>query len=129
MIPFKEELLRLNLPHGQYALFGSAQLAVRNLRPSKDLDIIVRPELWSELTKNYPQHVKQEPTRIHIGNIEIFHTWQNLSDKITEMIASAELIEGLPFVRIEYVLEWKKFRQQPKDIADIALIQSYHGKL
>lgn len=127
MIPFKEELLKLNLPQGKYALFGSAQMAVKGIRPSKDLDIIVTSELWNSLATEYPQHIKHGPTRLHIGNVEIFKDWMKLSDKIVEMIDSAEIIEGIPLVRMEYLLEWKKFMGRPKDIADIVLIENHHS--
>jgi len=128
MIPFKDELDKLSLSQSEYALFGSAQLAVKGIRPSKDLDIIVTSELWESLTSKYLQYIKHHPIRLHLGNVEIFKDWVNLSDKIDEMIANAEIIDGIPFVRMEYVLEWKRFMGRPKDIADISLIEKHFSR-
>ena len=125
MIPFRTEFEMLGLPAGKYALFGSAQLAAKNLRPANDLDIIVKLELWDDLLKRFPQHVRYNPQRIHIGNIELFHDWMNLTSKIDEMIDNAEIIECLPHVRIEYLLEWKRHMKRPKDIVDIEMIEEY----
>ena len=41
MIKYTDELKKLNLPIGTYAIFSSGPLAVRNLRENNDLDIIV----------------------------------------------------------------------------------------
>lgn len=42
MLIFLDELKALNLPAGQYAIFGSRPLAVRNLRDANDIDLIVK---------------------------------------------------------------------------------------
>ncbi len=128
VIPFKDELMELHLPIGKYAIFGVALLSVKKIRASNDLDIIVKRELWTDFIRLYQQCIKSEPTKLHIGNIEIFKDWLNLSSKIDEMIDSAELIEGFPFVRIEYMLLWKKYIGRPKDMADIALIDDFNKK-
>jgi len=123
MIPFKEELMKLHLPKGSYALFGSALLSAYNLREAKDLDIIVTQDLWEKLAKQYADHLKNDPVRIHMGNIEIFKDWMILTHRIEEMIKSADFIEDIPFVRIEYVLAWKRWRGRPKDIKDVQQLE------
>ncbi|MCX6744612.1 MAG: hypothetical protein NTX82_03755 [Candidatus Parcubacteria bacterium] len=132
MLQFLDELKNLNLPIGQYAIFGSGPLSIRNLRESDDLDIIVKPELWDNLTKKYPpvtkQGIKEQYTFIPIGNIEIFNSWVNLSGKINEMIDTAEIIEGFPFVKLGYVKEWKTFMGRDKDNIDLKLIEEYLNK-
>jgi hypothetical protein len=105
MLNHVRELKALNLPKGKYAIFGSGPIAVRNIRDSHDVDIIVTADLWDELKQKYGEHIKQEPLSIVIGNIEIYPRWLDFSDKINEMIDSAEIIEGLPFVRLEYVMQ------------------------
>jgi hypothetical protein len=129
MLNFIDELQALNLPAGQYAIFGSGPLAVRNLRDANDIDIIVTPELWTKLVAQYPPHIKETEkgpvTSIAISNIEIYNSWLFLETKIKEMIANAEIIDNLPFVRLEYVIEWKKFMDRPKDRNDLELITKY----
>jgi len=64
-------------------------------------------------------------TRIQIGNVAIYNSWLHLTDKMNEMIDGAEIIEGLPFVRLEYVIEWKESMGREKDCNDIELIIDY----
>ena len=59
-----------------------------------------------------------------IGNIEIFNNWLPFKD-INVLIDSADIIEGFRFVKLEYVLEWKKFLGREKDLIDIKLIENY----
>ena len=129
MLKFLDELKELNLPTGQYAIFGSGPLAVRNLRDANDIDLIVTKELWDELALKHLPHIKQTAKGsvmiMPIGNIEICQTWLNMTPKIEEMIKTAEIVEGLPFVRLEYVIEWKTFMGRPKDLNDLKLIEEY----
>lgn len=68
---FEEELKKLNLPLGKYAIFGSGPLAIRGLRENNDIDIIVTDELWQNLTKKYKKFIV-ESNHIRIGHISIF---------------------------------------------------------
>lgn len=125
MLPFKDELQKLDLPPKKYALFGSAVLAVRNWREANDLDIIVKKDLWNELATRYPKNLSQQPTCLKLGHLEIFKEWLTLSDRIDEMIDSAEIIDNLPFVRLAYFIEWKKMMGRQKDTADLLLLENY----
>jgi hypothetical protein len=45
-----DEVKALNLPRGDFAIFGSGPLIVRGIIPaSNDLDIICRGEAWDEV--------------------------------------------------------------------------------
>ena len=111
MIPFKSELLKLHLPIGKYAVFGSAILSVNNIRKSKDLDIIVKKELHDMVGT--------------IGNITIYKDWFGMP--INAMINSANMIEGIPFVSIKYWIQWKRMMGRPKDLADLKLLGKDSG--
>ena len=125
MIPYYDELIRLHLPKGQYALFGSALLSLYRIRPAKDLDVIVKKDLWYILARKYSNCIRQQPERIQIGNLELFMDWMNLTDSIDEMIDTADMIEGVPFVRFEYVVVWKRWMGRQKDLKDIRLIEEF----
>jgi len=121
---FLDELRDLNLPSDQYAVFGSGPLAIRGLRESSDCDIIVKSDVWKELCNKYP-FKEGTKDRIEIGNVEIFNTWRPPVADLNTMIDTAEVIDGIRFVRLEYVLAWKKARAKPKDVRDVQLIQHY----
>ncbi len=119
------ELKRLNLPKGQYAIFGSGPIAVRGLREVSDLDIIVKPNLFNKLKKKYPQKTNKHPFGcLNISNIEIGDNWQGDSSKIKEMIDNSEEIGGFSFVKLSQVKEWKQKMGRRKDKQDIKLIKS-----
>lgn len=121
-----EELKKLNLPKDKFAIFGSGPLGIRNIRESNDIDLIVKEELWNELRKKYPIN-KEKYDAIIIGNIEIFHKWPPF-EEVNILIDSADIIQGFRFVKLEYVLEWKKFLNREKDLRDIKLIEEYFKK-
>jgi hypothetical protein len=57
------------------------------------------------------------------GAIEIFGGW--LGWDIDALIDNSEIIDGLPFVRLEDVLAFKLSLGRPKDVAHARLIEGY----
>ncbi|MDP2856192.1 MAG: hypothetical protein Q8N90_03720 [bacterium] len=43
-----QKVKKLNLPIGNYAIFGSGSLMIRNIRESRDLNVIVTEDLFEE---------------------------------------------------------------------------------
>jgi hypothetical protein len=86
-------LKSLQLPTGDFAVFGSGPLIVRGIIPiTNDLDVICRGSTWEEVQK--------------IGTFD-------------ELIDCAEYIEELPFVRLKHVVEYKLHRGSAKDMLHI----------
>jgi len=129
MISYLEEITALQLPIGSYAIFGSGPLAVRNLRDNTDIDLIVTKQLWRQLSTTHEIATRSVGDRIveiiEIGNIELFHDWLPYVANVEPLIASAELINGFPYVRLEHVLAWKRMMGRPKDIVDMQKITAY----
>jgi hypothetical protein len=125
MLNHLEELTALNLQPGDYVIFGSGPLAVRNLREAKDIDFIVSDKIWPDLKNKYLQYYNPEKNFVSVGNLEFSNTWPDIAGNPQELIKKAEIIEGLPFVRLEYVLEWKTNRGSEKDLRDIELIKTW----
>jgi hypothetical protein len=44
-----EKLKKLNLPFGQYAIFGSGILVAKDIRNASDVDIIAKQALFNKL--------------------------------------------------------------------------------
>jgi hypothetical protein len=116
-------LLALGLPTDSFAVFGSGPLAVRGLRDTGDLDLLVTLALWDELAARFP--VEETPTgpllRLEEG-IDGFVDWHPPVGPTADLVARAELIGGVPFVRLESVLLWKQRRDLPKDRADVEVL-------
>lgn len=124
---YLDELNNLNLPKDQYAIFGSGPIGIRNIRDVNDLDIIVKESLWNKLIKEYS--LNEDKGCIQIGQIEIFNNWSPWFNNINELIDSAEIINNFPFVRLDYVMEWKSRLGREKDLKDLSLIKKYIDSL
>lgn len=117
-----EELKTLNLPEDQYIIWGSGVLAIRGIREASDVDIIVSKNCWNNLIKKYPVQ-GSKLNLLKIGNIEIWKDCMNLTDKVDQMIIDKDIIEGYPFMKLEYTIEWKTFLNREKDKKDILLLE------
>lgn len=121
----------LNLPAGGYALFGSAPIIVRGIREaSHDIDIVVKQNVWDEykgkpgwITR--PMQDGDEYLEWEDHNIELWRTWGPGEWDVDQIIDEAEMIDGLAYVQLQTVLDWKKRNGRPKDLKDIALIKEY----
>ena len=122
------KLKSLNLPKGKYAIFGSGPMAIRGIRVSDDVDIVVKQDLWDELAGKYSDFLHKNPDCIRIDNLEIFRDWPEIFGRINEIIDGAEIIEELPFVQLKYVVEWKSKFGREKDKRDVELIKKYIEK-
>jgi hypothetical protein len=124
---FFQRVKELRLPMGKYALFGSASLGIRGLKECHDIDIIVTEDLWNDYKdKGWEQRTNPKGvTCLWNNEIELWKEWGPGSWDIEKLIEEAELIDGLPFVRLETVLDWKKQNCRPKDLKDIETIEMF----
>lgn len=130
--PLFEVLRELDFPVGQYAIFGSGPMWVRGIRESDDLDLVARGEAWERAKANGIVGVKEysglQYAHFSDGRIEVYDGWYPGKWDIDDLIETAEVIDGIPFVRLESVVEWKKIMGREKDAKDLALIQEYLSK-
>ncbi|MDD4897684.1 MAG: hypothetical protein WCZ99_03160 [Candidatus Paceibacterota bacterium] len=124
-----EKVKKLKLPIGKYALFGSAQLGIRGLKDCHDIDIIIFDDLWEQYKKkNWKKGLLYEEEYLFNEGIELWKSWGPGEWDIKQLIEEAEMIDGLPFVKLEKVLEWKKIAMREKDIKDIEIIENFLNK-
>jgi len=113
----------LGLPVGHYAICGGAMLAKRGLRENvSDVDLLVTPRLYAKLLQIWPTSKKgsqggtKTPTRVFLSEsspdgikVEAFCSI-NFSDfaKALEYLSRTEIIDGLPYVCLADMLEWKE---------------------
>jgi hypothetical protein len=129
-----DELRKLNLPLGKYAIISSGPLGIRNIREIGDIDLIVDVELWTTLAKQYEVIDKDGVQKIVFpGNIieafyeKSFYSYPQYQDAPTigERIAQAEIIDGLPFESLPHVLYFKRKMGREKDLKDIKSIEAW----
>lgn len=122
----------LNLPK-DYAIFGSGLLDVLGLRAAHDIDIVVTKELFDLLKKqecwNLSMHADGCPfLRHNKQEIEVFYDSKMpffSAREIEQKIQNTETIEGVKFVNLDDILEWKRARGREKDKVDVELIEKY----
>ena len=93
---------------GSYIIAGSGPLAIRDLREDRDIDILVNASLWNELLLHYiPQGTKKNS--IVLGEIEVWKDWMILTDRVEEMVENCDVIDDFPFMKLDYVLQTKRY--------------------
>ena len=121
-----KELDALNFPAEKYAITSSGPLAVRGIRPARDIDLVVMDDLWLELGQKYPIKKMEYCDSISIGSIEVLGNFrgENLYSP-KEQIAKADLIDGRRYVNLEMIVAFKKALGRDKDKHDLELINDY----
>jgi hypothetical protein len=119
-----DQVRGLGLPAGDYAIFGSGPLVVRGIvEATNDLDIICRGEAW-ELVREAGEISSfdddNECVNLLEGRVTFGITWKYGSFDLGELIDSAEIIDGLPFVRLDHVIAYKQAADRPKDREHLA---------
>ncbi|GAB0174652.1 MAG: hypothetical protein HHAS10_05310 [Candidatus Altimarinota bacterium] len=128
MNSFFDEARILDLPLGEYVIFGSGPMVVRGIREGRDIDIIVTHSLFEKLRDKYSKHIHDE--KLELGKIELSAKCLDYSDdEILTLISTAELIEGLPFATLDEVIKFKKRLNREKDRVDIELIETYRKSI
>jgi hypothetical protein len=121
-----KKVKEMNLPLGSYAILGSGPLAVRGLRDSKDIDLIVTPEIYKEYRKKKGWKLRFAYGRFFLRN-ENIEIWKSIGPgkwNIKKLIKDAEIIEGLPFVNLKDFSKWKRKSHRKKDRSDVELVDS-----
>jgi len=127
----------LNFPLGKYIVLGGASLAVRGIRETRDLDILITTELFEELSHKgwaYDAVFEQKWNRKKLmrDDIEVYKDlyFEHLQKFIDaeEIINKADIIDGVPFQPLDHLLMGKIDTLREKDVKDIQLIKEYLKK-
>jgi hypothetical protein len=124
-----DQLKSLGLPAGSYAIFGSGPLAIRGIIPScNDLDVLCKDDAWTIVSRIGTTEFLPEygVSIVVLADSEItFGTSWGIGDfNIDELIDSAEVIDGLPFVLLEHVIRYKAIRSSAKDRRHLDALKS-----
>lgn len=120
----------LELPLGGYAVFGSGPLIVRGIIPlANDLDVVSRGPAWTQAcalgTKALLKDHDVEVVSFLDGRITVGRSWAYGAPNIDDLIDSAEVIDNLPFVRLEHVVAYKEIAGRPKDIEHLEALRQW----
>lgn len=125
-------LLRsLGLAAGDYAVFGSGPLLVRGIiERAGDLDVICRGAAWEAAQRLSPAADQDGVPVVSLfgGEITLGCTWSVGAVDTGHLIDTAEIIDGLPFVRLEHVVAYKRLANRPKDREHLRLLEEHQRR-
>ena len=120
---------KLDLPLGQYVVIGSGIMAQLGLRAAKDVDIAVTPDLYAKLRASgeWEEEERYGKTFLKKEAVEINPRldWESYSTTAEEAIASATIIDGVPFMNLNELVAFKRALGRVKDLIDIVIIEAY----
>ncbi|MQA78121.1 MAG: hypothetical protein GEV10_06535 [Streptosporangiales bacterium] len=116
----------LGLPDGEYVVFGSGPLVVRGLREGADIDLVVTPELYERLRAD-GWEARTRPDggeTLSRGDLDVMCRldFPGYRRDARALIAKAERIDGVPFLRLDELRVFKVALGRPKDQVDLDLI-------
>ena len=119
----------LKLPKNSFIIFGAGPLALAGLREAGDVDMQVTPETYYLLKRRgWKIRVKgpKDKPLVH-ADFEAHQNWDFCSyqPSFEHLLATATIVDGVPFMALEEVRKWKASDNRPKDLADIELIDAY----
>jgi len=123
------EVKKLDLPLGQYVVIGSGIMAQLGLREANDVDIAVTPDLYATLRASGEWDEEERYGKIFLKKdaVEINPRldWERYATTTEEAIASATIIDGVPFINLNELVMFKRALGRAKDLADIVIIEEH----
>jgi hypothetical protein len=125
-----KEIKALNLPNGEYLVFGSAPMGIHGIRNIHDIDILVSPNLYQQLKKRGWQEKKWKSSGskyLAYKNIEAGSNWDYgiYHPTLESLLKTADIFDGIPFANLKEVIKWKMAFGRDKDKKDIQLIKTF----
>jgi len=123
------EVKKLDLPLGQYVVIGSGIMARLGLREANDVDIAVTPDLYAKLRASGEWEEEERYGKIFLKKeaVEINPQldWESYPTTAEEAIASATIIDGIPFMNLNELVRFKRALGRAKDLPDFIIIEEY----
>src|SRR5687767_9385866 len=120
-----EKINDLNLPKDGYVIVGGGILvALGLLEWDEDVDICVAPDVYNRLKSNGWREEKWADIPVLKHDVydvgTRFGAWS-----VQDLLTDAMMINGIPFMNVEKLLQWKQEMGRPKDLKHVELIEHY----
>lgn len=116
----------------EFVIVGSGRLvATGHRRRMSDIDLVARGHTWQragELVKlgrgylEYAQFSGDRVIRLYEGLVEVCDHWFMDGAETDTLIQSAEILDGLPYMRLHDLEAYKRQLDRPKDRRDLAVL-------
>lgn len=121
------DFARLDFALGDYVIAGSGALYARGFSDvPRDLDVVARGSAWRQAVslgtqEDAPQGGVQR-VLLYDGRIEVLDGWFPERWSVGELVAKADVIDGLAFVSLDVVIATKRMLDTPKDRRHLLMI-------
>ncbi len=108
-------------------------MAAAGIREANDIDLLVSEEIFQKLKETGWKELDKGPNDVPLvyGVFEAHEkSWSFSSHdpSLKELLATANVVDGVPFASLEEVRRWKVTSGREKDLVDIRLIDEYLAK-
>lgn len=121
-----EMMQRLKLPKDSYVVIGGAVLEALDLRQTHDVDVVVSDAVYREYRDKHrwQEYVQDNGKKILSHNgYNLMHTWMSLNLK--RLKRHAFMVDGVPMMGVNDLIEAKRRLGRRKDASDVALLLEY----
>ncbi len=124
-----ERVKQQNFPAGSYVVFGSGPMVAAGIRAADDIDLVVSEDLY-EMLKQQGWHEGVKPTGESVLEYDVFEaftewTFDGYHRSLAELLPAADIVDGVPFVNLKEVRQWKALLGREKDMQDVQLIDEH----
>lgn len=115
-----------------FVIVGSGRLVPTQHRSRiSDVDLVARGRTWNranelvELGRGYKEYAKFSGAlviRLYEGLVEVCDHWFMDGAETDVLIESAEILDGLPYMRLDDLEAYKRQLDRPKDRRDLAVL-------
>ena len=123
------EVKKLDLAPEEYLVISSAVLAVREIRPAQDIDIVTSSNVFERFRNQKGWRLKERWGTLFWfkDNFEVISQlhWEGYPTTLQEAKQNQDIICGVPFMGLTDVVQFKRALRRGKDEQDITLIKDY----
>ena len=132
---FADKVKALNLPLDQIIVIGSGILDQLGIRPASDIDLAASSDLMKKLSEESGDWLKKfdDNQRFYFvkddGSAEVWDGWEFDGQVVSydDLLDYVVEYDGVRFVNLEFLSQWKKWRSREKDVQDVKLIDEWRA--
>ncbi len=132
---FADKVKALNLPLDQIIVIGSGILDQLGIRPASDIDLAASSDLMKKLSEESGDWLKKfgYNQRFYFvkddGSAEVWDGWDFDGQAVSydELLSRSIKYDGVRFVDLEFLRQWKSWRGREKDVQDVKLIDEWRA--
>jgi len=121
-----KKISELNLPESSYIVVGSGILGALGIRESSDIDLVVTQEVYDHFESlGWEKGLWGNKVVFQKDMFDIGLDWYG--ETAQEVLKRAQVVNGVPYLSLDEVYEWKKRNGREKDLRDLILIDEYRA--